>query len=149
MRNLRKPKVDLRGAPPPQMKENIRFFFSLPMFCCLESLGQDPGVISSQPRAHTQIPQPGLHSQDSTARVSPQGFHSQDFTAMIQPPGFHSQDSTARIPQPGFHSQDSTAVVILPGPRRQGKSDSQRKHANLDSTYNLSHFAHIRHPPKS
>ena len=66
----------------------------------------------SRPGSHCQglarIPQPGFHSQSSTARMPQPGLHNQDYTANITQSGLHNQGYTARIPQLGFHSQDST-----------------------------------------
>ena len=70
---------------------------------CLANLSDIPLMVGSGQDSTARIPQPGLHSQDSTAR----GFHNQDCTASSPPPGSHSQDSTARAPPPGFRSQDS------------------------------------------
>ena len=88
-----------------------------------ESLGNpypaSPGKVATA-KEPTRWPQPGFHSQDSTARTPQPGFHCQDSTDRILQPGsttrttqsgLHSQDHTTRITQSGLHCEDYTAWI--------------------------------------
>ena len=65
-----------------------------------------------------KAPQPGVLSQDSSARflrqIPEQRFLSQDSSAKILDSRFLSQDSSAKIPQQRLLSEDSSARVSQP-----------------------------------